>query len=105
MANDSKFVSRGEAGSTEAKSGDAPWGGAFWEIRAALGCRPDVARCERLDKILLAAWASTRLEGLSNTVDQRFAQGIIAAIASSGTAEESEKVRSVFERRGLRLPP
>jgi hypothetical protein len=86
------------------KAGEA-WAAAFWEIRTTLGCSPNVAQCERADKILLAAWASPWLDQASpKTVRQNFAQAIIAAIARSGTAEEAKQARSIFQRRGLKLP-
>jgi hypothetical protein len=97
LANQTKFVSGDGAA--------PPWGGAFWEIRTLLGCQSTVAQCERADKILLAAWASSWSDGAPKTADRRFAQAIIAAVGSSGSPEEIEKIRSVFERRGLELTP
>ena len=86
------------------KAGEA-WAAALWEIRSTLGCSPDVAQCERVDKILLAAWASPWLDQASpKTAGQLFAQAIIAAIAQSGTAEEAKQARSIFQRRGLKVP-
>jgi hypothetical protein len=86
------------------KAGEA-WAAALWEIRATLGCSPDVAQCERADKILLATWASPWLDQVSpKTAGQHFAQAIIAAIEQSGTAEKAKQARSIFEHRGLKLP-
>lgn len=106
LANGRSFVSIDEKNSqkTEMHNAGEPWGGAFWEIRAALGCQPTIAQCERADKILLAAWASPWLEGPAKALYQRFAQTVIAAVGSSGSPEEVKKVRSIFQRRGLRLP-
>jgi hypothetical protein len=89
---------------TETHKAAEPWEAALWEIRATLGCSPDVAQCERADRILMAAWASPWLDQVSpTTVGQHFAQAIIAVITRSGTAEEAKRARSVFQRRGLNL--
>jgi hypothetical protein len=89
----------------EPHKGGAPWAAALWEIRAALGCLPDVPQCERADRILMATWASAWLDQASpTTVGQDFAQAIIAAITGSSTTEEATRARSVFQRRGLKLP-
>ena len=91
---------------TEPHKAGVPWTAAFWEIRATLGCSPDVAQCERADRILLAAWGGSAWldQASEKNVGQHFAQAIIAAIAETGTAEEATRARSVFQRRGLNLP-
>jgi hypothetical protein len=102
LQSTSKIDSKTE---TESHKAGEAWAAALWEIRATLGCSPDVAQCERADEILLAAWASPWLDQASpKTIGQRFAQAIAAAIARSGTAEETKQVRSIFQRRGLELP-
>jgi len=102
LQSTSKIESRPDA--EPHKAGEA-WAASLWEIRATLGCSPDVAKCERADKILLAAWASPWLDQASpKTAGQRFAQAIIAAIPQSGTPEEAKQARSIFQRRGLKLP-
>jgi hypothetical protein len=102
LQNTSKIASETEI---EPHKAGEPWAAALWEIRATLSCSPDVAQCERADRILLAAWASPWLDQASpKTAGQHFAQAIVAAIAGSGTAEEVKQARSVFQRRGLSLP-
>jgi hypothetical protein len=102
LQSTSKIDSRAEI---ETHKAGETWAATLWEIRATLGCSPDVAQCERADKIVLAAWASPWLDQASpKTAGQQFAQAIIAGIAQSGTAEEAKQARSIFQRRGLKLP-
>ena len=75
------------------------WGGAFWDIRTALGCK-DSARCETADKIVLASWTALDLKPLE-TVDLRLAQQIVQNIRQSAGADQADKVRNAFARRGL----
>jgi hypothetical protein len=108
LQSTSKIVSETETDpfKTEPHRAGEAWAAALWEIRATLGCSPGVAQCERVDKILLATWASPWLDQASSskTVGQRFAQAIIEAIAGAGTAEEAKQARSIFQRRALELP-
>jgi hypothetical protein len=109
LQSTSKIISEPEVEppkETEPHRAAEAWAAALWEIRATLGCSPDVAQCERADKILLAVWASPWLDQASSSKNSssNFAQAIIAAIAGSGMAEEAKQARSIFQRRGLELP-
>src|SRR5262249_41980312 len=108
LQSTSKIVSETETDplKTEPHKAGEAWAAALWEVRSALGCSPDVAQCEKADRIMLAVWASPWLDqpSSSKTVGQRFAQAIIEAIAGAGTAEEAKQARSIFQRRGLELP-
>ena len=75
------------------------WGGAFWDIRTALGCK-NSARCETADKIVLASWTALDLKPLE-TVDLRLAQQIVQNTRQSVGADQADKVRNAFARRGL----
>ncbi|HVQ69869.1 MAG TPA: hypothetical protein VMT08_20450 [Bradyrhizobium sp.] len=102
---DLQSTSKIDPGVTEPHKAGEPWAAALWEIRTTLGCSPDVAQCERADKILLGAWASPWLDQASpKAAGQHFAQAVIAAIARSGTPPEAKQTRSIFQRRGLELP-
>jgi hypothetical protein len=106
MHNDIKFVSDEETDpkKTEQHEAGQAWSGAFWEIRGALNCQPNAPRCVRADKVFVASWAEPLHVGPSNRVDERFVQSILRNVASLGDAAEVAKVRSIFERRGLKLP-
>jgi hypothetical protein len=97
-------TSKIDPGETEPHKAGEAWAAALWEIRATLGCSPDVAQCQRADKMLLEAWASPWIDQASPKTAQHFAQAIIAAIARSGTPQEAKQARSIFQHRGLELP-
>jgi len=106
VANQDRFVRDEERdpAKTEMHAAGLPWSGAFWEMRTALGCEPTVPGCEVADKILLSSWAGPFMEGPPKSLDQRFVQAILSNFTSVEDAATRTNVRSIFERRGLKLP-
>lgn len=106
VANQEKFVRDDErdTAKTETHAAALAWSGAFWEMRTALGCEPTVPQCEAADKILLSSWAGPFMEGAPKSLDRRFVQAILDAFPSNRDVATRAKVRSIFERRGLKLP-
>jgi len=89
--------------STEPHNAGETWGGVFWDIRRIVGCKDDVAKCPTADQVLLASWATLKMEPTA-TADVRLAQDIIQHIRQSGDADQATQVRDAFQRRGLSLP-
>ncbi len=106
IENQDRFVRDDERdpAKTEMHAAGLAWSGAFWEMRTALGCQPTVPQCQVTDKILLSSWAAPFAEGAASSLDQRFVQAILNNLPSDGDAATRTKVRSIFERRGLKLP-
>lgn len=104
LANQRMFVAdSATAVDQEAHNAGEAWGGVFWDARTILGCKPDVAKCETADKILLKSWR-TLSANPPDTADVRFARSIVQIVRESASADAADKVRDAFERRGLHLP-
>jgi hypothetical protein len=79
-----------------------PWAAALWEIRAMLGCSPDVEKCERADKILLAAWASPWLDQSSpKTASQQFAQAVVRLLKGRAPPKKPNTLDLSFSAESL----
>jgi HAMP domain-containing protein len=71
------------------------WGGAFWELRAALGR-------QIVDKLLLAAWKEFHVAELAGGPNA-FPLELLRQDATLEGGKHSAKIREVFESRGLSL--
>lgn len=84
-----------QIGQTEEHSSGNVWGGAFWELRQAIGQ-------ETTDKLLLATWKEVDL-AKANADLKVFPRELIKQdrILESGT--HLKQIRDIFKRRGLEL--
>lgn len=73
------------------------WGGAFWELRDQIGQRA-------ADRLLFSTWSALRPQELSdNNVAISFVKKLLDIDSSSEGGKHANQIRSVFERRGLRI--
>jgi hypothetical protein len=78
------------------------WGGIYWDLRAIVGCRSDVARCGAADKVLLASWIALAADPVA-TVDVRFGESIVANVRETIGVNQAGELVDAFARRGLKL--
>lgn len=72
------------------------WGGAFWEIREALG--QSIA-----DKLLFSTWTSMQPSDFRGNIATNFVDKLLKMAQSSPDGDVSGRIRSVFERRGFKF--
>lgn len=73
------------------------WGGAFWEIRQLYGQ-------EKADKLLFSAWSAMKNLDTDKTDGSiKFVNKLIEINKSTNGNEQSEQLRSIFERRGFKF--
>ena len=78
------------------------WGGIYWDLRAIVGCKSDVARCGAADKVLLASWIALAADPAA-TVDVRFGETIVANVRETIGGNQADQLVEAFARRGLKL--
>jgi len=77
------------------------WSGALWDARTILGCKEDVAKCEKLDRVILSTWSAVDLDQPDATL--RFVEILIDQVRNTASPDLANEIRAMFERRGLKL--
>jgi hypothetical protein len=72
------------------------WGGAFWEIRALLGQ-------DSADKLLFSTWTELKPADTKSKDRASFAKKLLERAASSQGEDETKQIRTIFQRRGLKV--
>lgn len=95
LAN-SRNLSELEPGPAAMWDGTLIWGGAFWDLRGALG--QSVA-----DQLLYAAWSLVTESDINANDPKRFGQKILEADVNLTQGKFQSEIKALFERRGLIL--
>lgn len=69
------------------------WGGAFWDLRQAVG--PELA-----DRALAAAWKSVVAEPRGAASAARYVDRVVQSVRDQGAAEKVHTAQACFEKRG-----
>jgi hypothetical protein len=97
LENQSKFSNLPTlAGQNQWFKEAAAWGGALWEIRKLLG--KNVA-----DRLVFTTWTVPQSLRGGSKIATNFVERLLKIAQSSNTKQDVDKIRLVFERRGLQL--